>query len=305
MSCFSTMATKKTRRWAFRYRPTRTKPLLYQLYHRTAAQVDVAGKDVLEVGCGHGGGLRTSRGPCGPASYTGLDLNPVGVGFCQKRHRVAGLQFVKRRRGESAFPRSVLRCGDQRRVFASVSSVSPLPRRGNSRSTASWRAFPLRRSPDTVKPSRYGKEQLQDAEMSMISCMAINEQVMRGMEKTRTGGCMVDRLVPHSTVGGLWCVATFCVNAFRTCNVAGCRLPDVLLRQGEYTFETARPVWHLAAGAIPGQCRAKRITANLRVVDIRAANGFYTGYLGLNDGSSASAGWPATPRRTPGRTCSW
>ncbi len=29
--------------------------------------------------------------------------------------------------------------------------------------------------------------------------------------------------------------------------------------------------------------RAKRITANLRVVDIGAANGFYTGYLGLTD----------------------
>lgn len=42
-----------------------------QLYHRVANQTDLAGKNVLEVGCGHGGGasylVRTLR----PTSYTG------------------------------------------------------------------------------------------------------------------------------------------------------------------------------------------------------------------------------------------
>lgn len=32
-----------------------------QLYHRTAAQIDLEGKDVLEVSCGHGAPRRTSR----------------------------------------------------------------------------------------------------------------------------------------------------------------------------------------------------------------------------------------------------
>ena len=30
-----------------------------------------------------------------PASYTGLDLNPTGIAFCQKRHNLAGLDFVQ------------------------------------------------------------------------------------------------------------------------------------------------------------------------------------------------------------------
>jgi len=66
-----------------------------QLYHRTATQVDLSGKRMLEVGCGHGGGasylLRTLR----PACYTGLDLNPAGIDFCRKRHNLPDLDFVQ------------------------------------------------------------------------------------------------------------------------------------------------------------------------------------------------------------------
>jgi ubiquinone/menaquinone biosynthesis C-methylase UbiE len=65
-----------------------------QLYHRTATQADLSGKQVLEVSCGHGGGasyvVRTLR----PASYTGLDLNADAIAFCRKRHGLPGLDFV-------------------------------------------------------------------------------------------------------------------------------------------------------------------------------------------------------------------
>ena len=65
-----------------------------QLYHRTATQVDLSGKRVLEVSCGHGGGASYLTRTLHPASYTGLDLNPAGIEFCRKRHNLPGLDFV-------------------------------------------------------------------------------------------------------------------------------------------------------------------------------------------------------------------
>jgi SAM-dependent methyltransferase len=65
-----------------------------QLYHRTATQVDLSSKRVLEASCGHGGGASYLARTCKPASYTGLDLNPAGIEFCQKRHQLPGLDFV-------------------------------------------------------------------------------------------------------------------------------------------------------------------------------------------------------------------
>ena len=42
-----------------------------QLYHHVATQVDLRGKDVLEVSCGHGGGASWLTRTLHPASYTG------------------------------------------------------------------------------------------------------------------------------------------------------------------------------------------------------------------------------------------
>jgi ubiquinone/menaquinone biosynthesis C-methylase UbiE len=65
-----------------------------QLYHQTATQVDLAGKKVLEVSCGHGGGASYLVRTLKPASYTGLDFNSAGIEFCQQRHQLPGLNFV-------------------------------------------------------------------------------------------------------------------------------------------------------------------------------------------------------------------
>jgi SAM-dependent methyltransferase len=65
-----------------------------QLYHRTATQADLSGEQVLEVSCGHGGGAAYLVKTLHPASYTALDYNPDGIAFAQKRHNVAGLDFV-------------------------------------------------------------------------------------------------------------------------------------------------------------------------------------------------------------------
>ena len=66
-----------------------------ELYPRfTAAQADLSGKQVLEVSCGHGGGAAYVVPTFHPGSYTGLDFNPDGIAFGQKRHDLPGLDFV-------------------------------------------------------------------------------------------------------------------------------------------------------------------------------------------------------------------
>ena len=66
-----------------------------QLYHQTASQVDLTGKKVLEVSCGAGGGASYIVRNLGPASYTGLDLNPASIDLCRERHPLPGLDFVQ------------------------------------------------------------------------------------------------------------------------------------------------------------------------------------------------------------------
>jgi fatty-acid O-methyltransferase len=75
-----------------------------QLYHRVATQVDLSGKQVLEVGCGHGGGASYVMRTLGPASYTGLDLNPAGIAFCRERHNLPGMDFVRADAQNLPFP---------------------------------------------------------------------------------------------------------------------------------------------------------------------------------------------------------
>lgn len=67
-----------------------------QLYHRTATQTGgLAGKRVLEVGCGHGGGASYLVRALRPAGCVGLDLNRAGIDFCRRRHQLPGLEFVQ------------------------------------------------------------------------------------------------------------------------------------------------------------------------------------------------------------------
>lgn len=74
-----------------------------QLYHHVATQVPLRGKTVLEVSCGHGGGASYLTRTQQPQRYTGLDLNPTGIHFCQRRHAVAGLDFVQGDAGNLPF----------------------------------------------------------------------------------------------------------------------------------------------------------------------------------------------------------
>lgn len=66
-----------------------------QLYHHVATQVQLAGKNVLEVSCGHGGGASYLTRTLRPKNYTALDLNPAGIRFCKERYRTSGLDFIQ------------------------------------------------------------------------------------------------------------------------------------------------------------------------------------------------------------------
>jgi ubiquinone/menaquinone biosynthesis C-methylase UbiE len=76
-----------------------------QLYHATATQDgELAGKRILEVGCGHGGGASYLTRTFGPESYIGLDLNPAGIEFCRRRHKLPGLEFIRGNAEDLPFP---------------------------------------------------------------------------------------------------------------------------------------------------------------------------------------------------------
>ncbi len=64
-----------------------------QLYHRTVAAAELAGKDVLEVGCGRGGGADYMARYLQPRSVTGVDIARGNVAFCRQVHDVPGLTF--------------------------------------------------------------------------------------------------------------------------------------------------------------------------------------------------------------------
>jgi ubiquinone/menaquinone biosynthesis C-methylase UbiE len=154
-----------------------------QLYHRTATQVDLIGKTVLEVSCGHGGGASYLMRTLHPASYTALDLNTVGIRFCRKRHRLPGLDFVQGNAESLPFPdqsfdavinvEAAINYQDVPRFLAEV--VRVLRAGGHflyadiryADNFAAWEAeltsIPMRRASEHV----------------------INAEVMRGLEKNR------------------------------------------------------------------------------------------------------------------------
>jgi SAM-dependent methyltransferase len=61
-----------------------------QLYHHVAAAIDMHERDVLEVGCGRGGGAAFLMRYLGPNSLTGVDLSDAAIRFCTARHRSTG-----------------------------------------------------------------------------------------------------------------------------------------------------------------------------------------------------------------------
>lgn len=70
-----------------------------QLYHIVAAQADLTGGQVLDVGSGRGGGASYVHRYLGPASTTGMDLAESAVAFCQRVY--AGIPGLDYRAGDA------------------------------------------------------------------------------------------------------------------------------------------------------------------------------------------------------------
>jgi ubiquinone/menaquinone biosynthesis C-methylase UbiE len=154
-----------------------------QLYHRTATQVDLAGRKVLEVSCGHGGGASYLTRTMHPAAYTGLDLNSVGIEFCRKRHKLPGLDFVRGNAESLPFSdrsfdvvinvEAAINYHNVLRFFAEVERVL---RRGGHFLYADIRYA------DEIST---WEEQLAKIPLRVMSERVINAEVMRGLENNR------------------------------------------------------------------------------------------------------------------------
>lgn len=65
-----------------------------QLYHETASGADLKGRDLLEVGCGRGGGLSYLHRYLEPASARGVDLNAQAIAFCSASYPDIAFQVM-------------------------------------------------------------------------------------------------------------------------------------------------------------------------------------------------------------------
>jgi ubiquinone/menaquinone biosynthesis C-methylase UbiE len=154
-----------------------------QLYHRTATQVDLAGKEILEVSCGHGGGASYLMRTLHPKSYTGLDLNAAGIEFCRRRHTLSGLSFVHGNAENLPFPdqcfdavinvEAAINYRDVPRFFAEVQRVL--------RPGGHFLYADIRYADEIAT----WEAELAEIPMRLHSERVINAEVMRGLENSR------------------------------------------------------------------------------------------------------------------------
>ena len=63
------------------------------LYHHVASSVPIEGREVLEIGCGRGGGSSYIARYLKPARMVGVDISRNAIAFCRKVHKVANLDY--------------------------------------------------------------------------------------------------------------------------------------------------------------------------------------------------------------------
>jgi SAM-dependent methyltransferase len=66
-----------------------------RLYDEVARAQPIAGRDVVEVSCGRGGGSAYVARHMKPRTMTGIDIANGAIGFCRKVHRSGNLRFLQ------------------------------------------------------------------------------------------------------------------------------------------------------------------------------------------------------------------
>jgi ubiquinone/menaquinone biosynthesis C-methylase UbiE len=64
-----------------------------QLYHHLASAIDLKNKDIVEIGCGRGGGLAFIASYFSPASAHGIDLINQAITFSKRHYNINDLIF--------------------------------------------------------------------------------------------------------------------------------------------------------------------------------------------------------------------
>lgn len=167
-----------------------------QLYHSTASQFDIAGKQVLEVSCGHGGGASYLVRTMHPGSYTGLDLNGPGIELCRRRHRLPGLDFVCGDAQDMPLPDSAYD------VVISVEAGHLYPR---FRSFLAEVARVLRPGGHFLYADERARRDVPEWDsalaqfpLRMVSSRSINQEVVRGMDGSSVPiAALIDERVPR------------------------------------------------------------------------------------------------------------
>jgi SAM-dependent methyltransferase len=65
-----------------------------QLYHHLAIATELKNKDIVEIGCGRGGGLSYITRNFLPSTAKGVDLDKRAIAFCNRYYKLDGLSFL-------------------------------------------------------------------------------------------------------------------------------------------------------------------------------------------------------------------
>lgn len=159
-----------------------------QMYYQVAGAVPVARKDVLEVGSGRGGGAEFLTRYFKPASYTGVDLSPANVEFCNRQHQLPGLRFTRGDAQELPFDDEQFDCV----INVESSHCYPRPeqflqevfrvlRRGGHLLMSDFRDVA-----DTIPPSTESRstllKQIRDAGFVIVEAEDITANVVRSLD---------------------------------------------------------------------------------------------------------------------------